>query len=117
MNKENHSMKTIARTLAGLALAFAATPALASSHREAPRIAEDQYVDNTDVYTFISPSDPSKIVFVANYVPLLLPTSGPNFYKFSDQAAYEIKIDNNGDAKEDITYRYTFASNVKNDST
>jgi hypothetical protein len=110
-------MKTTARTLAGLALAFAATPALASSHREAPRIAEDQYVDNTDVYTFISPADPNRLVIVANYVPLLLPSSGPNFYKFSDQAAYEIKIDNNGDAKEDVTFRYTFDSDVKNDST
>jgi len=110
--------KTISRTLAGLALCVAgATPALASSHREAPAIAEDQYVDNTDVYTFISPSDPTKLVIVANYVPLLLPQSGPNFYKFSDAARYEIKIDNNGDAIEDVTFRYTFASAVKNGST
>jgi len=109
---------TTARTLAGLALVAAASaPALASSHREAPRIAEDQYVDNTDVYTFISPSDPSRLVIVANYVPLLLPSAGPNFYKFSDTARYEIKIDNDGDAIADITYRYTFQSAVKNGST
>src|SRR5690349_15013395 len=110
--------KSLSRTVAGLAVVAAgAAPALASSHREAPMIAEDQYVDNTDVYTFISPSDPSKLVIVANYVPLLLPQSGPNFYKFSDAARYEIKIDNDGDAKEDITYRYTFQSAVKNGST
>lgn len=89
----------------------------ASSHREAPMIAEDQYVDNTDVYTFISPSDPSKLVIVADYVPLLLPSSGPNFYKFSDNARYEVHIDNNGDAKPDITYRWTFASQRKNGAT
>jgi hypothetical protein len=80
-------------------------------------IAEDQYVDNTDVYTFISPSDPSKLVIVADYVPLLLPSSGPNFYKFSDNARYEVHIDNNGDAKPDITYRWTFASQRKNGAT
>jgi len=110
--------KMLSRTVAGLAvMAAGAAPALASSHREAPMIAEDQYVDNTDVYTFISPTDPSKLVIVANYVPLLLPQSGPNFYKFSDSARYEIKIDNDGDAVEDITYRYMFQSAVKNGAT
>jgi len=89
----------------------------ASSHREAPMIAEDQYVDNTDVYAFISPTDPNKLVIVADYVPLLLPTSGPNYYKFSDDARYEVHIDNNGDAKPDITYRWTFASQRKNGAT
>ena len=112
-------MKTFfSSTLAGLAtVAAGAATASASSHREAPMIAEDQYVDNTDVYTFISPSDPSKLVIVANYVPLLLPSSGPNFYKFSDDAAYDIKIDNDGDAVADVIYRYRFNSQVKNGAT
>src|SRR5258706_11906913 len=114
MNKLNY---LISGSAAGLAIAAGAITATASSHREAPGIAEDQYVDNTDVYTFISPTDPTKLVIVANYVPLLLPQSGPNFYKFSDAARYEIKIDNDGDAKEDITFRYTFQSAVKNGST
>ena len=92
----------IAPALAGLTLAAGASMTIASSHREAPNIAEDQYVDNTDVYAFISPSDPSKLVMVANYIPLLLPQSGPNFYRFSDEARYEIHIDNDGDAKDDM---------------
>ena len=75
----------------------------ASSHREAPSIAEDQYVDNTDVYAFISPQSADRMVIVADYVPLLIPASGPNFYKFSTDAYYEMHVDNNGDAKEDIT--------------
>jgi len=90
---------------------------MASSHREAPLIAEDQYADNTDLYSFISPTDPSKLVIVANYVPLLIPQGGPNFYRFSDQARYEIHIDNDGDAKPDLTYRFTFLNEVKNDGT
>ncbi len=107
----------IAPILTGLALTAGASMTIASSHREAPSIAEDQYVDNTDVYAFISPSDPNKMVMVANYVPLLIPSSGPNFYRFSDEAYYEIHIDNNGDAKEDITYRWTFQNQLKNGAT
>ncbi len=103
--------------LAGLTIAGAASLTIASSHREAPSIAEDQYVDNTDVYSFISPSDPSKLVIVANYVPLLIPSAGPNFYRFSDEAYYEVHIDNDGDAREDITYRWTFQNQLKNGAT
>ena len=103
--------------LAGATLALGALPAAASSHREAPAIAEDQFADNTDVYAFISPNDPGKITMIANYVPLLLPGSGPNFYKFSDSVRYQIRIDNDGDAVPDITYRWTFTSQRKNGAT
>ncbi len=100
--------------LSGLMIAGSA---MASSHREAPAIAEDQYADNTDVYTFISPNDPEKVVMVANFVPLLLGSSGPNFYRFSDHARYEIKIDNDGDARPDVTYRYKFRTQTLNGQT
>ena len=89
----------------------------ASSHREAPAIAEDQFADNTDVYAFISPSDPGKIVLVANSVPLLKPDSGPNFYRFSDNVAYELCLDHNGDAFRDICYRWNFTTTVANGDT
>ena len=103
-----------ATTLLALGLALNAS---ASSHREAPGIAEDQYADNTDVYAFISPNDSDRIVFVANYVPLLLPASGPNFYRFSENARYEIRIDNDGDARPDLTYRYKFYNRLRNGNT
>jgi len=112
MNKFIHSL-----AIAGLTLGAGTLTASASSHREAPAIAEDQYVDNTDVYAFISPNDANKLVIVADYVPLLLPTSGPNFYKFSDNARYEVHIDNNGDAVPDVGYRWTFTSQRKNGAT
>jgi hypothetical protein len=98
-------------------LAAGAITATASSHREAPMIAEDQFVDNTDVYAFISPSDSNKLVMVADYVPLLLPQSGPNFYRFAEDAHYDINIDNDGDAITDITYRYEFDTATKNGNT
>jgi len=103
--------------LAGASLGAGALTASASSHREAPAIAEDQYVDNTDVYAFISPNNPANLVIVADYVPLLLPAAGPNFYKFSDNARYEVHIDNDGDAVPDIAYRWTFKSQRKNGAT
>src|SRR5256885_14700773 len=98
----------------GLTLAAGALTASASSHREAPLIAEDQYVDNTDVYAFISPNDASKLTIVADYVPLLKPESGPNYYKFSDDARYDISIDNDGDAVPDVIYRWNFKTTDKN---
>lgn len=103
--------------IAGLTLGAGAFTASASSHREAPAIAEDQFADNTDVYAFISPNDPNKMVMIASYVPLLLPGSGPNFYKFSDSVRYQIRIDNNGDAVPDVSYRWTFTSQRKNGAT
>jgi hypothetical protein len=91
--------------------------ASASSHREAPAIAEDQFADNTDVYTFISPENPDNLVIVANYVPLLFPASGPNFYKFSDNVAYDLHVDNDGDAKDDYIVRYLFKTSIQNGDT
>src|SRR3954469_15250205 len=112
-------MIKLASTIAGLAVAaggvaMMTTMSDASSHREAPMIAEDQLVDNTDVYSFISPTNPDRLVIVADYIPLLLPTSGPNYYRFSDEARYEVHIDNDGDAKPDWTYRWTFENELKN---
>ena len=104
-------------TLAAAALIALPGAAQASSHREAPAIAEDQFADNTDVYSFISPTNPDRLVLVANYVPLLIPSSGPNFYKFSDNVRYEFRVDNDGDALTDMTYHFAFKTTVKNGGT
>jgi hypothetical protein len=109
--------KKVFGTIAGASLIAGAITAVASSHREAPMIAEDQFVDNTDVYAFISPTDSNKLVMVADYIPLLLPSSGPNFYRFAEDAHYDINIDNDGDAVTDITYRYEFDTETKNGNT
>src|SRR6266516_3005041 len=44
--------------------------AKASSHREAPLIANDPTADNTDVYAFVSPDRPDTVTMIANYIPL-----------------------------------------------
>lgn len=93
------------------------TAAFASSHREAPLITEDPTMDNTDVYVFRSPDAPNTVTIIANYIPLEEPGNGPNFYNFSTAGVYEIHIDNNGDAKEDITYQFQFRNDLRNANT
>lgn len=88
-----------------------------SSHREAPEIAKDPVADNTDVYAFVDPTDSTKVTILANYIPLEEPAGGPNFFQFGDDVLYEIKIDNNGDAVEDIVFRFTFKTQLTNPNT
>jgi hypothetical protein len=89
----------------------------ASSHREAPLISLDPTADNTDVYAFRSPDKPDTVTFVANYIPLEEPNGGPNFNKLDDTVLYEIHVDNNGDAKDDITYQFRFKTTVLDPTT
>ena len=77
-----------------------------SSHREAPLIAEDPTADNTDLYAWRTDGD--TVTIVANYIPLEEPAGGPNFSNFSENVLYEIKVDNTGDAKPDVTYQFRF---------
>jgi len=112
-----------ARALPGLAVltlaagVMAAPIAFTSSHREAPGILDSPQLDNTDVYVFTSPDRPDTATLIANWLPFEEPGGGPNFYPFSQNARYEIHVDNNADAKADITYRWTFRSSYKNSDT
>lgn len=91
--------------------------ATASSHREAPLISNDPLADNTDVYAFRSPDDPTTITIIANYIPFQLPEGGPNYYSFGTNIRYEIHIKNKTTTPgDDITYRFTF-SQVNEDPT
>ena len=88
---------------------------LASSHREAPFITEQPKVDATDFYMFNSyePGRVGYVTLVANYVPLQAPYGGPNYFSLDPDALYEIHVDNNGDAKEDITFQFRFNNKLK----
>ncbi|HEX2546894.1 MAG TPA: DUF4331 domain-containing protein [Ramlibacter sp.] len=105
-----------ALTLAGAALALGATFAsLASSHREGPFIAQQRAVDGTDLYMFRSYETGRQdfVTIIANYIPFQDPQGGPNFYMFDPNAVYEIHIDNNGDAVEDLTLQFRFTNTSK----
>ena len=89
----------------------------ASSHREAPLLAQDPMADNTDVYAFVSPDAADTVTLIANFIPFQKPDGGPNFYSFDPNVVYEIHVDNNGDAVEDITYQWRFTTEVRNPAT
>jgi hypothetical protein len=89
----------------------------ASSHREAPLVSQDPAVDSTDLYAFVSPDKPDTVTLISNWIPFESPSGGPNFFKFEDGVHYDIKIDNNADAKPDIIYRWTFTSHYRNANT
>ena len=88
-----------------------------SSHREAPQTAMDPVADNTDLYAFTSPERPDTVTIIANFIPFEDPAGGPNFYNFGNDVRYEIKIDNNGDAIEDIVYEFRFKTQFRNPNT
>ena len=107
----------IASLVAIFVMAWALMPGHASSHREAPLIAQDPMADNTDVYAWRNADEPDKVTLIANFVPLQKPDGGPNFYGFDPNVIYEIHVDNNADAVEDITFQWRFATEVRNPGT
>ena len=108
--------RTTLTALTAVCAAIASLPAQASSHREAPSIAATPKVDGTDFYLFNSYESGrgAYVTLIANYQPLQDAYGGPNYFKMDPNALYEIHIDNNGDAKEDLTFQFKFQNNFKN---
>ena len=105
------------RIAQGCLLLITAGSALASSHREAPFITTSPKVDGTDFYIFRSYEGVAAngsggrsdyVTLIANYQPLQSPYGGPNYFSLDPNALYEIHLDNNGDAREDITFQFRF---------
>jgi len=112
-------MRTImvAPVVGVLILVSGVMPSFASSHREAPLTAADPQIDSTDLYAFVSPDAPDTVTIISNWIPFENPAGGPNFYPWAPGVRYDVNIDNNGDAKPDLTYRWVFASHYRNPNT
>src|SRR5262249_2465331 len=95
-----------------LAVPFVAS---ASSHREAPFIAEHPKVDGTDFYMFRSYESGRSgyVTLIANYLPLQDAYGGPNYFTLDPEAIYDIHVDNDGDAREDLTFRFRFKNEIQ----
>jgi Domain of unknown function (DUF4331) len=108
----------LAALVLGAALIHPPT-ASASSHREAPFVTKNPKVDGTDFYLFNSYESGRTgfVTMIANYQPFQDAWGGPNYFTMDDQALYEIMIDNNGDAKEDITFQFQFTNTLANGGT
>jgi len=104
--------------LLAVMLPILAISLMASSHREAPLIADDPTADNVDLYAFRSPDNPDMITLIATYIPMQLPHGGPNYYNFDPSVRYEIHVDNDASTPgDDVTYRFTFTQENQDPTT
>ncbi len=101
--------------MALLAVAVTATSAviarrlMASDHQDTPLVEMSPRFDVNDVFAFPSPTDPTKTVLVLGTSSPITPAQTPSFtFGTKDQELYQIKVDNTGDAKEDLVFQFTF---------
>src|SRR5688572_15846392 len=93
-----------------LAFGLFAMPASAADHLDAPGLTPpggDTRLDITDVYAFQSPTNPENTVLIMGVNPLAGVLNDGTFR--AGNALYAFKIDSNGDAKEDVTFRIKFS--------
>lgn len=102
-------------TAVAVVLSLTSGTATASSHREAPNITKMPKVDSTDFYMFRSyePGRANYVTMIANFQPGEDPGSGPNYYTMDPDAIYEIHVDSDGDAKEDMTFQFKFTNTLR----
>ncbi|HEV7715916.1 MAG TPA: DUF4331 domain-containing protein, partial [Steroidobacteraceae bacterium] len=114
-------MATKLQRAAALTIAAALLPltVFGSSHREAPNITRMPAVDSTDFYLFNSyePGRTGYVTLLADYLPLQDPYGGPNYFALDPTALYEIHVDNDGDAKEDLTFQFRFTNRLANNNS
>ena len=89
------------------------TGLFASSHREAPISALDHSADVTDWYAFVSYDHPDRVTMILNVDGFLEPSNGPNYFPFDPNVRYEMKVDNNRDGVEDITFQFRFKTEIR----
>jgi len=104
-------MKAAGRGRAGrrmLAAALAALGAVgvvrwagAADHRDSVALTADTKADIADIYSFRSPANANNVVLVMT-VDGLIPPSETGMHFFDPDVLYQWKIDNNGDAREDL---------------
>jgi hypothetical protein len=56
------------------------------------------------------------VTILANYIPLQDSYGGPNYFALDPAGLYEIKIDNTGDAVEDLTFQFQFTNTLANNN-
>src|SRR2546422_6681734 len=80
--------------------------AFAANHRSAPISALDHPAGITDWYAFVSYDDPTKVTLILDVDPMLEPSNGPTYFPFDPGVVYTMKIDNDYDGLEDLTFEF-----------
>ncbi len=104
-------MKRATQTLlraAALGLALTTANLLAADHGDAPALAQDLGSDINDVYGFLDPGDPTKVVLIATVHGFLVPGEARNFGIFDEDVRYSFHIENTGDSAPDMFIDVTF---------
>ena len=108
---------TACTALAGILLAGDSSRLLAASHREAPLTAVDRTADITDFYSFVSYDKPEegarRVTLILGVDPFLDPSNGPNYFPFDENVLYTLKVDNNNDAVEDVSFEFRFKTEFR----
>jgi hypothetical protein len=73
----------------------------ASDHRDSALLTADRAADIADLYTFRSPTNPDNVVLVMTVSGLIPPPEAGTTF-FDPNVLYQWKIDNTGDAVEDL---------------
>ena len=73
----------------------------ASDHKDSALLAADHAADIADVYTFKSPVNPDNVVLVMTVSGFIPPSEASTTF-FDPNVLYQWKIDNSGDAVEDL---------------
>jgi len=80
----------------------------ASDHQDTPEVELSPRLDVNDVYAFPAPT-PGRTVLVLGTSSPITPAKTPSFtFGTRDQELYQLKVDNNGDSKEDLVFQFTF---------
>ena len=118
MKKWNRSRVPLA-ALAAVALTagsvIAIRSVMASDHQDTPLVEMSPRYDVNDVYAFPAPANPSNTVLVLGTSSPITPAQTPSFtFGTRDQELYQIKIDNTGDAREDLVFQITYTGKAGN---
>lgn len=89
--------------------ALGAVPALGADHRDAPLARGAAMTDINDLYAFKAAN--GNLVLAMTVNPLTSPADTAKLMLDTD-AVYEIKLDSNGDAKADKSWKFTFSGNT-----
>lgn len=77
-----------------------------ADHRDAPSADEDPVADIADVYTFLNPLDPTKLVIAMTVNGFAVPAVRST-YSLGPEVLYQFKIDNTGSANEALVIQVT----------
>ena len=96
------------------AVALVVATGAGSSHREAPNISLDPTGDNTDVYAFTAKDAPGFAHGRRQLDPARGSRRRAELLPVRRKARYYVQIDNTGDGKPDVSYRWQFKTTTRN---